>query len=106
MKKTRRTKITIERERLLIVASGRRRIEGWCEACRAEVKLVGAEEAANVAGLSQRAIFRRIEAGRLHFSETPGGALLVCLNSLLQEASAEEKEKKAAHLKRVEDDPE
>ena len=101
MKKSRRTKVTVERERLLVI-SRQRQVEGWCEACRAEVRMTGVEEAAAVAGLSQRAIFQWIEAGRLHFSETPRGALLICLNSLLEEAGRGE----GRALKQVGDDPE
>src|SRR5256885_9178499 len=85
MKKTKRTKITIEKERLLVIAQGRRQVRGRCEACRAEVRLIGTEEAAQVAGQSQRAVFRLIESGRLHFTETARGALLICLDSLLAE---------------------
>ncbi|HEY0006107.1 MAG TPA: hypothetical protein VGB17_15110 [Pyrinomonadaceae bacterium] len=92
MKKTRRTKITVETERLLVVSRGRGQVDGWCEICRAEVRLVGVEEAALVAGLGQRAIFRRIESGRLHFTETSRGALLICLESLLQQTRAGESE--------------
>ena len=82
MKKTKRMKITFEKERLLVV-SRRGQVEGWCEACGAEVKMIGVEEAALIADLSQRAIFRWIESDRLHFAETSGGALLICLASLL-----------------------
>jgi hypothetical protein len=92
MKKTRRTKITVETERLLVISRRRGQAEGWCEACRAEVRLVGIEEAALVARLAQRAIFRRIEPGRLHFTETPGGALWICLESLLEQTRAIEGE--------------
>jgi hypothetical protein len=46
--------------------------------------MVGPEEAAAFAGLSQRAIFRLIESSQLHFTETPDGALLICVNSLLE----------------------
>jgi hypothetical protein len=86
--KTRRTKVTVEKERLLIV-SRQRQVAAWCEACRSEVKMIGAEEASVLTGLSQRAIFRLIEADQLHFSETRRGALLICLNSLLAETSTE-----------------
>lgn len=89
MKKTRRKKITVETERLWVVArGGGRRAEGWCGACRARVPMLGAEEAAALSGLGQRAIFRLVEVGRLHFTEDPAGALLVCLNSLLNETRA------------------
>ena len=103
MKKTKRTKITIERERLLVVATARARAQGWCEPCRAEVKMVGAAEAAAITGFSQRAIFRLIEAGRLHFSETPRGVLSICLNSLLEHGSTEGESRA---LKQIKDDPE
>lgn len=41
--------------------------------------MVSAEEAAAVTGLSRRAIYRLVESSRIHFAETPGGALLICL---------------------------
>jgi excisionase family DNA binding protein len=44
--------------------------------------MLTAEEAAAVSSLSTRAIYRLIEAGRLHFAEPPGSPLLVCFNSL------------------------
>jgi len=40
------------------------------------------DEAANVAGVSTRVIYTRIEAGSLHFNELPDGRLLVCGPSL------------------------
>jgi hypothetical protein len=87
LKKTRK-KITVETERLWVVARAGRGARGWCAACRAEVHMVGVAEAATLAGLGQRAVFRRVEDGRLHFTEQPGGTLLVCLNSLMNEARA------------------
>jgi excisionase family DNA binding protein len=41
------------------------------------------EEAAAIAGVSTRAIYRWIEAGELHFLEGPERNLLVCSTSLL-----------------------
>jgi hypothetical protein len=92
MKKTRRMKVTVETERLLVISRRRGQLDGWCEACHAEVRVVGVEEAALVANLGQRAIFRWIESGRLHFTETPRGALLICLESLLEQTRAIESE--------------
>jgi hypothetical protein len=43
---------------------------------------MGIAEAAVIANVTQRTLFRRIEAGDLHFAETGEGAVLVCLNSL------------------------
>ena len=50
--------------------------------------MIKLDEAALVANVSQRAIFRRIENGRLHFAETDRGSLLVCLHSLFDYNSA------------------
>lgn len=44
--------------------------------------MLSVEEAARRARSTSRAIYRRVEANQLHFTETPEGALLVCLNSL------------------------
>ena len=50
--------------------------------CSAEVRLVTPEEAARLAGVSVREIYRRVEAGRVHFIETGQGVLLICIESL------------------------
>ncbi len=47
--------------------------------------LVKPEEAAVLAGVSPRTIYRRVEAGLVHFAESPEGWLLICLSSLLDE---------------------
>jgi len=54
----------------------------WCGACSAYVDMVPPDVAAVAAGVSARAVFGWVEAGRVHFNETAEGALLVCLNSL------------------------
>ena len=83
MKRTRRKKVTVETERLLVI-SHYNGAQGWCEGCSATVKMMGPEEAAAFAGLSQRAIFLLIESSQLHFTETPDGGLFICVNSLLE----------------------
>ena len=77
--------VTVETHELLIIRRPRRAACAWCPACAAEAELVTAEEAAAAAGLSRRTVYRWVEAGRLHFSETPEGWLRVCLKSLLNE---------------------
>jgi len=74
--------ITIETERLLVISRSRQAVDHWCDECHAEVKMIGVEEAAAVAELSQRKLFRLAEAGEIHFTETPLGRALFCLNSL------------------------
>jgi hypothetical protein len=83
MKKTKRANITIERERFLVI-SNRRPLEKWCDFCRAAVRMVDINQAAAIAAISQREIFRLVENGSLHFTENAEGALLICLESLRQ----------------------
>ena len=79
----RKTQITTETVRRLIYRPcGKRPLPVWCEACARPVQMVTPEEAAAIAGLSARHIYRQAEAARLHFTETPAGALLICLNSV------------------------
>ncbi len=40
------------------------------------------EAAAQIAGVTTRAVYQWVESGRVHFAEATGGDLLVCLASL------------------------
>ncbi len=44
--------------------------------------MVTAEQAAATLGINQRRLFQIIEAGGLHYAETPGMAMMICLTSL------------------------
>lgn len=79
----RRTEITIEKQRLLLISGRRVSATGWCDPCGAQVDLVTAETAAALSGVSTRAIYRRVESGELHFTEVREGLLLVCRESLI-----------------------
>jgi hypothetical protein len=83
MKRTRRKRVTVETERVLVFTRTTA-IRSWCERCGAEGEMVGAEEASTLSGLSQRIVFRLVESQQLHYAETRNGALLICLSSLLQ----------------------
>lgn len=48
--------------------------------------MLPADQAAILFRLSSRTIHRMVEEGKLHFTETPDGLLLICLNSLSGEA--------------------
>ena len=65
---------------------GRSRVR--CAQCR-DAPMVAPEEAAALARTSARTIYRRVEDGLLHYVETPGGGLLVCLHSLTAKAGVE-----------------
>lgn len=82
MNKKSRTEITIETDRVFIVRQRKRAVRAWCAACAEVASMITTEQAANVAGLSARAIYRLVEAGTIHFAEQGEGLLLVCLNSL------------------------
>ncbi|MGB9180349.1 MAG: hypothetical protein WCB68_14040 [Pyrinomonadaceae bacterium] len=81
MKIRRRTEIQIEAERTLII-SRRRSLKLRCEACAGEVRMITVDEAAILTRNTARAIFRQVEAGAIHFAETPDGRLLICADSL------------------------
>jgi hypothetical protein len=61
----------------------------WCEACGAQDQMVTLDEASSIAGVSELAIRRQIDARVLHSTETPDGQIVICLNSLLKEPKIE-----------------
>lgn len=99
--KRRRTEITVETRRQLVFHVGQqgpqeqattaeqaeqsRQELQWCAACAQTVMMLTPEEAATVAGVSTRTIYRWVETDRAHFDEAPDGTLRVCLNSLQAE---------------------
>lgn len=77
-----RTLITVETDRIILVRQSKRSPLAWCDDCRRHVSLVTVDEAARISRTSSRTIFQRVEARKLHFVETPDGILLICLDSL------------------------
>jgi hypothetical protein len=82
LRKTKRTEITVETERVLVVRRRRASRQAWCDACAGQVETVLPEQAALIARVSVRTIYRWVEDGRLHFLETSSGNISICLNSL------------------------
>jgi len=83
MSKTwKRTEITIESETTLILRRRAEAVRAWCGACGADSLMVTPDAAAELAGVTTRAIYVRVERGALHFKEWPDGTLLVCGLSL------------------------
>ena len=80
--KRRIRRVTIETERTLIFRSRSGQCDAWCPECGAQRHMLIPPKAAAVAGLSERAIYRLIEAGAVHFAEDENGSLLVCGESL------------------------
>jgi hypothetical protein len=82
-KKTRTTETIVERDQVLVIKRLEGRASSMCAACGNQSRMVTVDEAASIARVSARTIYRRVEESRLHFAETPEGRLLICLNSLL-----------------------
>ena len=80
---TRRIEITVETYEILMIRqdAGDRLV--WCAACQETVLALPPEAAAVVVADNPRAIYRWVESGRVHFTESPEGRLLICLKSLL-----------------------
>lgn len=77
----RRTEITVETHRVVRITGNNVSATAWCDKCGAQVWMVGPEQAAVMADVSSRLIYRWMEEGRLHLIERPE-VLLVCVNSL------------------------
>jgi len=77
--------ITIETERLLVIRRARGSIESWCQACSEQSNFMAVDEAAAVAGVSERTVFRWAEAGAIHLLETADGKAMFCLNSIVRQ---------------------
>jgi hypothetical protein len=81
MSKNKSTKITFETERHISIGL-RRSLFALCEVCADEVRLVTVNEAAAMVGVNSLSIYRLVEAGILHHTETGAGELLICTISL------------------------
>ena len=80
---SRRTEITIEMERHLIVRRGGRESRtAFCGFCQKDAAMLTTDNAARIAKCSSWAIFGWVGLGWLHFTETDEGILLICRDSL------------------------
>jgi hypothetical protein len=64
-----RLEITLETRRLVLRRSNNQTTV-WCLACSSPVQSVSPEEAAGLAGVNTRTVYRWVEAEQLHFIET------------------------------------
>jgi len=74
--------VVVQTHQLVTVQQKRTNILTWCEQCNAQVAMVRPESAAEIARVTQRTIYRRVERGDLHFLETSAGELFICCASL------------------------
>lgn len=82
MGRAKRIEVTVEADRMVVIRRRRGVVRAWCEGCAQPVKMITVDEAAVLVGVTARTIYRWVEKERLHFTETSGGSLLICLNSL------------------------
>ena len=80
--KSKRTEIVIELDEVFVIRRRQTSPYFWCGRCREQVQMITPDEAATLTGLSWRVIYRWVEAGRIHFTETGDGHLLICRSSL------------------------
>ena len=80
--KRKRTEIVVELDEVFVIRSRRTMSFAWCTGCDDQVQMLTPEQAATITGLGSRQLYRSIEAGGIHFSETSGGHLLICRRSL------------------------
>jgi hypothetical protein len=81
MRTKRRTEITLETHRILVIGRRGHLPTDWCKHCRKQVRMISLEEAIE-AGLSQQAITHQVETGRIHFTASAEETTFICLNSL------------------------
>ncbi len=80
--KRKRREIVVELDEVFVIRRRQSVAAAWCGACGDLVPMFTPDEAATISGLSSRFIYRCVEAGSLHFSETAEGHLLICQRSL------------------------
>ena len=77
-----RTEITIETERLLVVSQRRERTVLWCHGCASSLPMLTVDAAAMIARTTPLVIFDLVKAGKLHSAMTASGRVFICSNSL------------------------
>ena len=79
---TRRTRISIQTDSLLILSSaGTRR--AWCPVCAAEEEMLPLDQAGVVSNLARQEVEQWLGSKALHRSAATDGSQWVCLKSLL-----------------------
>jgi hypothetical protein len=78
MKTRRRTEITVETHRIMVIRAPHRLDEGWCERCGKQAARISLQAATQV-GISAEAISRHVDEGRLHFTNSNDGLSFICL---------------------------
>lgn len=62
----------------------------FCRECCENARHFSVPQAAHVLSMSETSVFRAVECGQIHSTETASGALLVCGNSVSDLTNAKE----------------
>ena len=90
MRKSRRIRIISRSEQTLTIKTKPAAATAkWCAECSALVRMLTPDEAAALSSRTPRIIYRWIEGGLLHYTESASNELLICFNALLLLMGAE-----------------
>jgi hypothetical protein len=87
----RKLEITFETEETVVIRRAPPTLTVFCRECRATVEMVPPQAVAAFSPLSEREIFRLIEAGQIHFVEAE--RVFICRDSLAKRIAPTTKEK-------------
>lgn len=74
----------IEIHERLIVRTGSGSLPALCTECAVgDAILLSPEHASTLTGIPARSIYRLVEAGTIHYRESPNGKISVCVKTLL-----------------------
>ena len=76
-----KTEIEIELNETVAYSRGSERFESFCPVCKSMVDMAVPKVAAIIGHISEREIYRLVESGNVHFTETD--RILVCVSSLM-----------------------
>ena len=83
MSNTRRTEKTVEIHEFYVIRTASGSLPALCVECSTgDAIMIPPEQAAAVAHVPVRMIYRWVETGVIHYKEEPNGSLIVCVKSL------------------------
>jgi len=86
--------ITTECHETFILRTGSKgRAFGRCAQCKQEVEIFGIDRAVSASGLTTSELMRKIDVNEIHGIETDSGHILICSDSLTENAVEKEAEK-------------
>ena len=82
MRRKKRTEIMVEQHERLIIHLPAAQANANCHICPTHTQMITAEDAAMLFKMTHREVYRVVETGNVHFTESTDGLLYVCVQSL------------------------